>query len=224
MDVSQMILRKAKLTMSDCDLPQTYQSFFQLHLLHVLLLLPRLRALPPTQYAAYQSELLNHFFELAESEMRRVLGRGERERVVRKYMDDMGQQWKGAGVGLDAIMGMGAKDSGSDVELAAWIWRNLFQAKSILSVPPAPSEASRPGMTIAPFVKAMGEATPVDIAEATNEALKKANDFGPVAGDLEFVETLETIVRFARREVNRLGRVSDEDVMQGEVGEWGSPK
>jgi cytochrome b pre-mRNA-processing protein 3 len=209
---------------SECNLPQTYQSFFQLHLLHILILVPRIRALPPTQYAAFQSELLNHFFELAESEMRRVLGRGERERVVRKYMDDMGQQWKGAGVGLDAILGMGAADSGSDVELAAWVWRNLFQGRSILSVPPTPSEHSKPSITVAPFISSTPEPTPVDAAEATNEALEKANDFGPIAGDLEFVQTLETIVRYTRREMKRLGEISDEDVMRGEIGEWGSPR
>ncbi|TXT10929.1 hypothetical protein VHUM_01680 [Vanrija humicola] len=206
-----------------CNLPPTYQSFFQLHLLYVLLLVVRLRALPASAHGAathpipepldssapqqpashvhpassglqlgkashetYPLELLNHFFELAESQMRMVLGKGERERVITKYMDEMGEQWKGASTGLDYIIGLGLSESAeeaasADVELASWAWRNLFASRGL--TPPT------------------GEAAPGD--------------------ELAFITQLELVVRFVRRELSRLDAVSDEDVLNGNIGAWG---
>jgi hypothetical protein len=196
----------------ECQLPATYQTFFQLHLLYVLVLVIRLRALrssrpdaspipeplepgSPTHTAssapsfslgkpaheAYPTEFLNHFFELAESQMRIVLGKGERERVIRKYMDEMGEQWKGAGLGLDFILGLSisedpAERALSDPELASWVWRNLFQSKGI-----TPGEGD----------------------------------------ELAFPPQLEKVVFFVRRELARLDKISDADVLDGNIGEWG---
>ncbi|KAL1410354.1 Serine carboxypeptidase 3 [Vanrija albida] len=203
-----------------CKLPPTYQSFFQLHLLYVLLLVIRLRALPagghgaakhpipepldssaPQQPAShshpaptgihlgkaahetYPTELLSHFFELAESQMRMVLGKGERESVIKKYMEEMGEQWKGASAGLDYVVGLGLSEgaeeaASSDVELASWAWRNLFASRGLTA---------------------------------------------PVEGgdELAFVTQLELVVRFVRRELSRLDAVSDEDVLNGNIGDWG---
>jgi hypothetical protein len=91
-------------------------------------------------HEAYPTELLSHFFELAESQMRMVLGRTERERVIRKYMDEMGEQWKGAGTGLDYVLGLGlssvpAEVERADAELASWIWRNLFASRGLAPGP-----------------------------------------------------------------------------------------
>ncbi|BEJ12792.1 hypothetical protein CspHIS471_0212520 [Cutaneotrichosporon sp. HIS471] len=196
----------------ECKLPATYQTFFQLHLLYVLILVVRLRALrssrpdtspipeplepgPPTHtgpsssnftigkpaHETYPTEFLNHFFELAESQMRIVLGKGERERVIRKYMDEMGEQWKGAGLGLDYILGLSISDDKaeralSDPELASWVWRNLFQSKGV-----APGEGD----------------------------------------ELAFPPHLDKVVFFVRRELARLGEISDADVLDGNIGEWG---
>jgi len=137
-------------------------------------------------HESYPTELLSHFFELAESQMRMVLGRSERERVIRKYMDEMGEQWKGAGTGLDYVLGLGISEFEGDVnradsELASWVWRNLF--------------ASR------------GLAAPAD-AQST-------------ADELKFIPQLELVVRFVRRELARLDKISDEDVLAGNIGQWG---
>lgn len=137
-------------------------------------------------HETYVVELLNHFFELAESQMRMVLGKGERERVIKKYMDEMGEQWKGASTGLDYIVGLGLSESAeeaasADVELASWVWRNLFASRGL--TPP------------------VGEADPAD--------------------ELAFITQLELVVRFVRRELSRLDAVSDEDVLDGNIGEWG---
>jgi hypothetical protein len=98
-------------------------------------------------HEAYPTEFLSHFFELAESQMRMVLGRSERERVIRKYMDEMGEQWKGAGTGLDYVLGLGLSESEADrsradSELASWAWRNLFASRGIApaNVPQAADE------------------------------------------------------------------------------------
>lgn len=207
--------------MSACALPATYQTFFQLHLIYVLLLVTRLRALrissnphspvpesiepgkprdPPSHehaagggklslhkpaHEAYPGELLNHFFELAESQMRIVLGRTERERVIRKYMDEMGEQWKGAGTGLDYILGLGLSENPDEValadsELASWVWRNLFDSRGI---------------------------APANVVQPSDE--------------LAFIQQLNIVVRFVRRELSRLDSISDEDVLAGNIGEWG---
>lgn len=202
----------------DCRLPATYQTFFQLHLLYILILMPRLRALPASDvlpphpipepvstaepqgvdtpssstsiltkpnYEAYPTELLNHFFEMAESQMRLVLGKGERERVIRKYMDEMGEQWKGAGVGLDYVMGLTISESledrvKADEELASWVWRNLFQGKGL------------------------------------------GKDGG--ADEVGLPDQLERVVRFVRREMARLDRIEDADVIAGNIGRWSMVK
>jgi len=198
----------------ECKLPATYQTFFQLHLLYILILLPRLRVLPASEqlpphsipepvsvsppqnvdtpssstsiltkpdYDVYVTELLNHFFEMAESQMRVVLGKGERERVVRKYMDEMGTQWKGAGVGLDYIMGLSMSEvaedrAKADEELASWVWRNLFQGKGL---------GKEVGME-----------------------------------DAGLAEQLEKVVRFIRKEQARLDQLHDADVVAGNIGKW----
>lgn len=126
--------------------------------------------------------------------MRKVLGRGEKERVVRKYMDEMGTQWKGAGVGLDYVLGLTLSPDASerakaDTELISWVWRNLFASRGL-----TPTPASADGM----------------------------GSDGEV--DQRMVEQLEQIAAFVRKEMQRLDRVEDADVLSGNIGHWGSVK
>ncbi len=135
--------------------------------------------------------------------MRIVLGRGERERVVKKYMEEMGQQWKGAGAGLDYVIGLSSSENveernKADSELASWIWRNLFDGKGLIVGPP-----------LSPSTSTATDSASITAVTARNEA--------------DFVIQLDTIVRFVRREMARLDALSDEDVLQGNIGEWGSP-
>lgn len=134
--------------------------------------------------------------------MRNVLGRGERERVVKKYMDEMGQQWKGAGVSLDYILGMGlAEDPGevgrADIELAQWIWRNLFASRGL--------GVTGGGGTL--------PAGPVD-------ASAKDSGFVEETNELELVGQVENVVRWVRMEMKRLEDTSDVDVLGGNIGQW----
>ena len=215
---------------TELSLPRTYQTFFQIHLFYLLILLPRLRALQPNLVPphhsigrrplpseaavtsevkeqgttgtsilskpndkAYPTELLNHFFELAESQMRRVLGRSERERAVTKYMAEMGQQWKGCGMAVDYAIGLSMSQDPieretADVELAAYLWRNVFDARG-LGPPPLPP----------------------------------ADGEGPMSGrvkELELPRHLVEMVAYFRSEMARLDRISDEDVLNGNIGLW----
>lgn len=196
----------------ECALPPTYQSFFQIHLLYLLLLIPRLRSLPastalPTATPVaqtYQTEILTHFFELAENQMRLTLGEKEHERVVRKYMKEMGEQWKGAGITFDYAIARGQtglpasaegsqlEGNGGDAELASWIWRNLFAARGCDFVP-------KPTTTTTTAAAAPGET-----------AMK----------ELEFAVQLGTIVKWIRRELYRMEGLSDQDVLEGRIGEF----
>ncbi|KAG9081908.1 Protein cbp3, mitochondrial [Ceratobasidium sp. 370] len=119
----------------ECALPPTYQTWFQFTLIHVLILTARLRALPPDLSRAYQAEIINHFFLDIEHQMRAVLGPKVPERIVKGYMKEMRDQWRGGGVAFD--LGV----VGSDATLAGMIWRNLFASRGAL---PSTSE-SQPG-------------------------------------------------------------------------------
>ncbi|CUA78398.1 Protein CBP3, mitochondrial [Rhizoctonia solani] len=115
----------------ECALPPTYQTWFQFTLLHVLILTTRLRALPPDISQTYQAELVNHFFLDIEHRMRAVLGPKVPERIVKGYMNEMRDQWRGGGVAFD----LGIIDT--DATLAGMIWRNLFASRGS---PPAPKQ------------------------------------------------------------------------------------
>lgn len=211
------------LCLVECSLPDTYQTFFQLHLLYLLLLIPRLRSLrtvpstipnPSTTASIYQTELLQHFFNLAENQMRQTLGAGERERTVSKYMQSFGEQWKGGGLGFDyalakgngGVLGVeeqgedeGDNTSGGDVELAGWVWRNLFSASfsdGSLQAPPSPPGL---GQEVDPAM------TELDLA----------------IKDLMLASNLQKITMFIRREIGRLERLTDEEVLSGEIGAFG---
>ncbi|ORX33651.1 hypothetical protein BD324DRAFT_562673, partial [Kockovaella imperatae] len=208
----------------ECQLPPTYQTFFQLHMMYLLILITRLRALPvaapskshpipelpdpsppstprpppamspavtsstslfskPTS-GRYTAEIINNFFELAESQMRRALGRNERERVIQN-------------IGLDYVLALQmseeARDRESaDAELASWLWRNLFASRGL--GPPSPE-------FVAP--------DEVDAYSVT---------------EIYMLDQLERVVRFVRREMARLDQLADRDVLDGNIGAWSRVK
>lgn len=222
---------------TECGLPATYQTFFQLHLVYLYLLLPRLRALPnnttlgrssTSLSQTYQTELLTHFFALAENQMRVTLGQGERERVVRNYMKEMGEQWKGAGIGFDYAISIGQdlpeipvgerSTQGGDTELAAWVWRNLFAARcsdvSSDSTPPTPTTTTTTATN----------AAAISVETTTSPASSSSSDPKNPVNQLRLPTQLAHIVGFIRRELYRLDKLSDEDIEQGRTGEFGRVK
>ena len=64
-------------------------------------------------------------------------------------MDEMGQQWKGSGMAVDYSIGLSmsedpAERERADVELAAWLWRNLFASRGIGGPPLPPVDGEGP--------------------------------------------------------------------------------
>ena len=126
--------------------------------------------------------------------MRRVLGRGERERVVKKYMKEIGEQYRGANVAFDYTLGLGMSYKpeervNADTEMASWVWRNLFASRGL------------------------GPPTPDLVAEDEVDAY--------TATEMVLPEQLDIIVSFIRREMARLDSISDQDVLDGSIGQWG---
>ncbi|QRV80593.1 ubiquinol-cytochrome C chaperone domain-containing protein [Ceratobasidium sp. AG-Ba] len=177
----------------ECSLPPTYQTWFQFTLIHVLILTARLRALPPDLAKSYQAELINHFFLDIEHRMRTVLGDKVPERIVKGYMKEMRDQWRGGGVAFD--LGI----VGSDATLAGMIWRNLFASRGAVPVAASPNSTSS-----APVSEGSRKLV---IASAEDAALP------PV---------LYQFVGFVRREMARLEAIPDKDIAYGRIGEWGT--
>lgn len=178
-------------------------------------------------YQSYQAELVNHLFELAETQLRRILGRGERERVIKKYLQEYGEQFKGAYASLNFVLGLelrkssnittttasqaaagqsptttGASSPGEedlelppgDVELASFLWRNLFGSKGLGAPVPALIDTS-------------------DVSAYSYENTR--------TGELDMLNNLETVVKFVRREMHRLDQIDSIDVLNGNIGSFG---
>ena len=114
--------------------------------------------------------------------------------MVKKYMEEMGQQWKGSGMAVDYAIGLSMSEDPveretADLELASWLWRNLFDSRG-LGPPPLP---------------------PIE-GEGTMSGRVK---------ELEMPRQLFEVVLFMRREMARLDGISDEDVLSGNIGMWG---
>lgn len=202
---------------TQCALPQTYQSWFQITNLHVYLLLVRFRALTPQPAAAYSQELVNHFFIDAESRMRERFG-VQTSRLVKGYMRDMHMQQRGAILGLDE--GLVA----SDARLAQAVWRNIWGAgwgtvagvkRKLDGVDKYDKDeklddgTGKPELALDPAFYATATATADANVDA--DALAHANP------EMAFPIHLHRIVTFIRRETLRLANISDSDIMMGHL-------
>lgn len=163
--------------------------------------------------------------------MRLTLGQGEQERTVKNFMGEMGQQWKGASLSFDSCLALGRNlpETGGDVfraqyedrtgaaevlgvhpdqlvgadtELAAWVWRNLFSAR---------------------YSDLPAEYTPAPPAASAddNKTNNSTDPWSPMQ-NLALPVQLNLIVKFIRREMARLDKLTDEDVEQGRIGKFGS--
>ncbi|KIO28624.1 hypothetical protein M407DRAFT_242942 [Tulasnella calospora MUT 4182] len=182
-------------------LPPTFQTWFMFTNLHVWLLTTRFRALPASHGRVYIQELINHFFLDAEYRLRSVYGPKCPERIIKRTMVDLRDQWSGSTYAYDVAAVT------SDAELAAAIWRNVFAARG---------------------EKAYKEK---DLSEEEREKIleqrRKDNDpeavvEGSGAEGLEDLpRLLHGYVAHLRREMVRLGQISDEDVIAGRIGKFG---
>lgn len=173
--------------LQECALPPTFQTWFQVTLLHAYLLTVRFRALPMPLGRTYTQELVNQVFLDGEERMKGAYNVHQGS-LIQGYMRDMLHQYHGGVTALD--QGIVA----SDAVLAAAIWRNLFGAGwGVIGGVEGTGKKRMEGMTT-------GRQEPDGAEEKT---LREA----------EFAVVLERIVVWMRKEVSRLDGLSDDAVM-----------
>ncbi|KAK4056911.1 Serine carboxypeptidase 3 [Microbotryomycetes sp. JL221] len=209
----------------ECSLPPSFQSWFSITTLHVWLLQVRLRSLPAPLGRTYIQELVNHYF--IDIEMR-IKGpyNVTQSRLIKGYMKDMLEQYHGSCAAYDEGLVSG------DAALAAAVWRNLFgggwggiggvKGKRAPKVGEVPQLGPNPNpLAVDPVQKKVlkrgqkAEEVFKTDQPIMNPRLKDATPMYPEDPDLEFVPTLEKVVHFIRKEVQRLERLPDSVVETG---------
>ena len=194
----------------------------------------RLRALPEEISMLYQKELLAHLFSLLETRMRRTLGNATPERMVKQYMRDFGEQYQGIRFSFD--LGLG----GTDVDLASYIWRNIFGGRGIekgtygIKVPEADiSKRAVKSFAVGRPDGAGGVITEADLTpriggEGRVGPIPTTVDSPPMPSEipqdwnpLRMVDEISEIVGFIRRETARLETIPDQAIIDGFVGTVG---
>lgn len=229
----------------ECHLPPTYQSWFQVTNFHVMLLLLRFRAMDPSNAAAYQQELINHFFIDAETRMRLRFG-VQTSRLVKGYMKEMHTQHRGAILAIDEAVAMLGNDGQGDSRLAMALWRNLFGAgwgnvggvlSKVKGVDASPKgqelKDESAGPQLAPDAGPQPEQIARSSAYATNLARQRMNairqgkvtsfDFAPEDPlaiehpEFAFPIVLTRLTNHFLKELRRLAAISDHEIEYGRV-------
>ncbi|KAL7409347.1 ubiquinol-cytochrome C chaperone-domain-containing protein [Mrakia frigida] len=232
---SDGLVRNEDFFWTDCQLPRTMQAWFSVHMLLLLMYIPRLRALPKKEAKRYQEELLTHFFSLLEVRMRRTLGPLIPERFVKKYMIEFGEQFTGYRITFDqAILG-------NDTELALFLWRNVFGARGLakgtvgVKIPSGLNDRKRVEH-LSKIGKADGMGGKIRPQDLEGK-MEGEGRIGPVPTDLKsppmlgeipetwdpclMPEELNQLVGFVRREMSRLQTIPDEVILRGGIGTFG---
>ncbi|OWZ61553.1 hypothetical protein AYX15_06263 [Cryptococcus neoformans] len=219
----------------ECDLPKTFHTFFSIHLVYLLITLIRLRALPnhipnplspipqsalpgqpgtttpiqrpslkdkfedlvssPHEYK-YRQTLLTHFFNIVENEIRLMLGvEITRDSAVQTRMKDYANWWREAQLGMDYAIGLTASED--------------------------PQERAVADAELASWVWRLIFGRRGEGANGQGELVYPEGEGLKEGKELEMAEQVEVIVRFIRREMARLDKISDRDVIAGNVGMFG---
>ncbi len=198
----------------DASLPASYQTWFHITHLHVWLLLARFRALNnETAATSFAQELINHFFIDAESRMREKFG-VQTARLVKGYMRDMHTQQRGALIGLD----QGIATTDSDVHLAQALWRNLWGAGGFEG---DVGGVKRKVKGIDKTEKGEDDSEEGAAEMKLDQRLGGAARRDPLAQqhpELAYPQQLERLTLYVRREVARLAKISDADIIAGHIG------
>lgn len=90
-------------------------------MLHLYLIVVRLRCLEKNQWQAWQNQLVNHFFHNAEDVME--VNHGMSSRMIRqRHLQNLFQTWRGVILAYDEGLVKG------DAIMASAVWRNIFKA------------------------------------------------------------------------------------------------
>lgn len=91
-------------------------------MLHMYLIVTRLRCLEKEGFLHWQAQLVDHFFHEAEDKMDLVHNISSRM-IRQRYLKDLFHEWRGLILAYDEGVVKG------DAVLAAAVWRNLFKAR-----------------------------------------------------------------------------------------------
>lgn len=107
---------------TDFKLLPSFSTWSQVTMLHIYLLIVRLRCLEKDVYQSWQAQLVDHFFHEAEEKMDLLHGMTSRS-IRQRNLQDLFQQWRGVVLAYDEGLAKG------DAVLASAVWRNVFKAK-----------------------------------------------------------------------------------------------
>jgi cytochrome b pre-mRNA-processing protein 3 len=199
-------------------LSPTYQTWFQIANLHVWLIRARYRALPKSHANIYEQELVNHFFIDVEHRMRVALANKPPERIIKGYMNEMRDQWNGATFSYD--LGLVSSDS----EMSAAIWRNVFAGRGLDGKGEVVGKHGKTSMDPRPVQStstSSSSPSPSLTADSTQDSLSRPTTLSDTTlAELPF--HLYVFTAYIRRELRRLDFISDEDVIGGRLGTFGS--
>ncbi|KAF9049073.1 hypothetical protein BJ165DRAFT_1343726 [Panaeolus papilionaceus] len=136
------------------------------------------------------------------------------DRIVTRQMKIFKEQWMGMGLSLD--LGLVT----SDMELAGAIWRNILGARGAqgIAYPDSGSSAAKFKRTVNLVGGEVVNVAKVNLEkEETTDDGSGVHDFPPAEIDkyLAYPELMLDLVAYIRRELVRLEKVSDEDIMAG---------
>ncbi|KAF8637987.1 hypothetical protein AX16_010619 [Volvariella volvacea WC 439] len=140
------------------------------------------------------------------------------DRLVTQQMKIFKEQWAGMGLSLDLSLMQ------SDMEMAAAIWRNLLGARGARGILyDATSSSIRKGGFRRSVNLVGGQVVNVAKVDVEQEEMKDdgsgVHDFPPEESDkyLAYPELMLTLVSYIRRELVRLEKLSDKDIMEGGI-------
>ncbi|KAI9693559.1 MAG: Protein cbp3, mitochondrial [Bogoriella megaspora] len=105
----------------ELGLTPTFNTWAQVTMLYMYLILVRMRYFPTDQFTNYNQHFVNHFFQDAEDRMAKYHGMVAAG-VRQKHLKDLFTQWRGALTAYDEGLIRG------DAVLATAVWRNIFKA------------------------------------------------------------------------------------------------
>lgn len=210
---------------TECALPPSFQTWFSITTLHIWLLSVRFRSLPPPLGRTYIQELINHFFIDVELRIRGPYAVTQ-GRLIKGYMKDMLEQFHGSCAAYDEAL------LGGDEVLAAAVWRNVFgggfggvggvKGKGSPKVGEIPKYGPNPNPlaveTDPKKLKALAKKKakePIYTTDQPNVDPTRATvkPLYPENPDLQFIISLEKLVIYIRKEVQRLERIPTQNVV-----------
>lgn len=143
------------------------------------------------------------------------------DRLVTRQMKIFKEQWAGLGLSFDLGLVKG------DMELAGAVWRNLLGARGAQGI--AFPDPFLPQVQPRKFRRSVnlvgGEVVNVakidlEKEEATDDG-SGVHDFAPEEADLylKYPELMLDVVRYVRKELVRLERLSDEQIIGGQLNQ-----